>query len=293
MPLNTIAIISPGDMGHTVGQVLKTHGLRVVTCLEERSARTRAFAQKAGIEDLPDYDVLVEEADMILSILVPGEALTAAQDVTVAQAQVEADLIYVDCNAIAPATTCVIGEMMEEAGARFVDASIIGPPPRKPGVTRFYASGPNVDEFASLADYGLDIRVLGEEIGQASAIKMCYAASTKGYTALLTTLATAAQSLGVLDALMQEFGISQPRTVERLQRVPYVPRKARRFVGEMEEIAATFESVGLSPKIMQGAADIYRLIGATSLADANPEDESPPPELVEMLNILLERLSQD
>lgn len=290
MPLNTVAIISPGDMGHTVGQVLKDHGLRVVTCLEERSARTRAFAQKAGIEDLPDYDAVIEEADIVLSILVPGVALTAAQDIAVAQVQVEADLLYVDCNAIAPATTREIGEMMDDAGARFVDASIIGPPPRKPGVTRFYASGPDAAEFAVLGDYGLDIRVLSDEIGQASAIKMCYAASTKGYTALLTTLATVAQSLGVLDALMGEFEISQPRTVERMQRVPYVSRKARRFVGEMEEIAATFEAAGLSPKIMEGAADIYRLIGDTALADANPEDATPPPELVDMLDTLLDML---
>ena len=290
MPLNTIGILSPGDMGHSVGQVLKAHGLRVVTCLEERSARTHALAENAGIEDLPDYDALVEEADMVLSILVPGEAPAAAQDVAVALVQVDSDLIYADCNAIAPETTREIGEMMEDAGAIFVDASIIGPPPRKPGVTRFYVSGPDAQEFAALGDYGLDIRVLGEEIGQASAIKMCYAASTKGLTALLTTLATAAQSLGVFDALMDEFGISQPPTIARMRRVPYVPRKARRFIGEMEEIAATFSAVGLSPKIMEGAADIYRLIGTTPLADANPEDETAAPELVDMLDTLLNQL---
>jgi 3-hydroxyisobutyrate dehydrogenase-like beta-hydroxyacid dehydrogenase len=200
-------------------------------------------------------------------------------------------LLYVDCNAIAPETTKAIGTVITEAGGRFVDASIIGPPPRKEGVTRFYASGKDVAEFAKLGEKGLDIRVLGEEIGQASAIKMCYAASTKGLTALFATLITASRALGVFDALMAEFVISQPATLARMQRVPYVSRKARRFVGEMEEMAVTFDAVGLSPKMLEGAAEIYRLIGATPFADANPEDPEPPPELADMLAVLLEQLT--
>jgi 3-hydroxyisobutyrate dehydrogenase-like beta-hydroxyacid dehydrogenase len=291
MSLPTVAILSPGDMGHAVGQVLKWHGLRVVACMHDRSARTRDFAEQAGIENLPDYQALVTEADIILSILVPAQARTAAQTIATALQQGRADLIYVDCNAIAPATTLEIEDIITGAGARFIDASIIGPPPRKEGVTRFYASGPDVESFAVLGAYGLDVRVLGDEIGQASAIKMCYAASTKGLSALFATLLTAARSLGVFDALIEEFEISQPGTLERMKRLPYVPRKSRRFVGEMEEIAATFASTGLSPAMLAGAADIYRLIGETHLADTNPEDPTPPPALVEMIRILAEQLS--
>ena len=104
--------------------------------------------------------------------------------------------------------------------------------------------------------------------------------------------ATNAKSLGVFDPLMAEFATSQPATAERMQRLPYVSRKARRFVGEMEEIAATFAAVGLSPKMLEGAAEIYRLIGATPLADVTPEDTGPPPELAEMLTVLIEQLAQ-
>ena len=139
---NTIGILSPGDMGHTVGDVLCQNGLRVITCLEGRSQRTCTLAQKAGIVDVPTYPQLVTEADIILSIMVPAQAMSAALAVAEALQQTETNLIYVDCNAIAPQTVCRIGEKITSAGGIFVDASIIGPPPRRPGITRFYASGP-------------------------------------------------------------------------------------------------------------------------------------------------------
>ena len=294
MTIKTVAIQSPGDMGHIVGQVLGDHGLRVITCLQRRSKRTRTLAQQAGISEVPDFRTVVNEADLILSIMVPAQAKRAAQVVADALTETQAQTIYVDCNAIAPETTRDIGQIINAAGGKFVDASIIGPPPRETGSTRFYASGPNADTFAQLNNFGLAIVVLGDEIGQASAIKMCYAALTKGLAALSAELLTAAKALGVSDALDQEFQLSQTILYERLQRgLPRVPMKSRRWVGEMEEIAKTFEQVGLTPQILAGAAEMYRFIGATSLADRNPEDPGPFPSLAETIASLADRLKLD
>jgi 3-hydroxyisobutyrate dehydrogenase-like beta-hydroxyacid dehydrogenase len=290
--LKTVGILSPGDMGHTVGQVLGSHGLRVITCLQGRSERTRALADRANIADVPTYQALVQEADVVLSILVPAQALRAAQVVAQAISETKADLVYADCNAIAPQTACQIGDVIAGAGGCFVDASIIGPPPREKGRTRFYASGPHVSAFEELAHFGLNVISLGEQIGQASAIKMCYAALTKGLTALCTELLTAAQVLGVFQPLKQEFQKSQSVLYERMERgLPRMPMKSRRWVGEMEEIAKTFEQVGLTPHILAGAADMYRLVGQTELAERAPEDDDPFPTLVQMLSVLAGHLS--
>lgn len=292
--LSTVGILSPGDMGHTVGNVLRQNGLRVITCLEGRSQRTRQLAEKAGIVDVPTYPQFVTEADLILSIMVPAQAMSAASMVAEALQKVDTTLTYTDCNAIAPQTVRKLGEIITAAGGTFVDASIIGPPPRTPGATRFYASGPNLDIFSELNNYGLDVRALGEEIGLASAIKMCYASLTKGLTALCTELLTAASVLGVSEALTAEFQLSQSALFERMEKgLPGMPPKARRWIGEMEEISATFAHVGLTPNILTGAADMYRFVGDTHLADLPPEARDEFPNLAGLIEILAKNLKSE
>ncbi len=289
---NTVGILSPGDMGHTVGDVLRQNGLRVITCLQGRSQRTRELAAKAGIQDVPTYPQLVTEADLILSIMVPARAMSAAAAVAEALQQTDATLTYVDCNAIAPQTVRKLGEVITAAGGTFVDASIIGPPPRSPGATRFYASGPDLNRFSELSNHGLAVRPLSDEIGHASAMKMCYAALTKGLTALCTELLTAAQVLGVSAALTAEFQLSQSVLFERMEKgLPGMPPKARRWIGEMEEISATFAHVGLTPNILTGAADMYRFVGDTPLADVPPEARDAFPTLAELIEILAKNLN--
>jgi 3-hydroxyisobutyrate dehydrogenase-like beta-hydroxyacid dehydrogenase len=290
--IETVGILSPGDMGHSVGQALGDHGLRVITCLQGRSERTRALAARAHIADVPTYQDLVQEADIILSILVPAQAQNAAQAVAQAIARTDSQVVYADCNAIAPQTVRQIGQVIAEAGGRFVDASIVGGPPRGDSSPRFYCAGPDTRAFEALGQRGLHVVVLGTEVGQASAVKMCYAALTKGLTALCTELLTAARALGVYEALAREFQGSQPGLWKRMQGLPRMPMKARRWVGEMEEIASTFEHVGLTPKIHAGAADMYRLVGGTHLAERTPEDTEPLPSLEEMLSVLADALSQ-
>ncbi|MYC74659.1 NAD(P)-dependent oxidoreductase [Candidatus Poribacteria bacterium] len=292
--LSTVGILSPGDMGHTVGDVLRQNGLHVITCLEGRSQRTRELAEKAGIVDVSTYPQFVTEADLIISIMVPAQAMSAASIVAETLQQVDTTLAYADCNAIAPQTVRKLGEVITSAGGTFVDASIIGPPPRTPGATRFYASGPDLDLFSELDNYGLDVRALGAEIGLASAIKMCYASLTKGLTALCTELLTAASMLGVSEALTAEFQVSQSALFERMEKgLPSMPPKARRWIGEMEEISATFAHVGLTPNILTGAADMYRFVGDTHLADLPPEARDEFPTLAELIEILAGNLKSE
>jgi 3-hydroxyisobutyrate dehydrogenase-like beta-hydroxyacid dehydrogenase len=291
--IQTIAVMSPGDMGHSVGNVLRENGLRVISCLGDRSERTKALAAEAGIEDVPTYADLVQEADLLLSVLTPAQAVNAAQRVAEALVETGAELAYADCNAIAPQTVRSIGEIITEAGGTFIDGSIIGGPPRGKSHPRLYVSGPNTAPMEALNEYGLTVVPLGEEIGLASALKMCYSAWTKGSTALFTELLVAAKAMGVLDALRHEFGQSQSAMLLRMQRLPAMPIKSRRFVGEMLEIAKSFGDVGLTPKMLEGAAEMYTLVGSTHLADRTPEDRTPFPSVKETLQVLVDSLGED
>lgn len=273
MQIQTVGILSPGDMGQAIAAVLSQNGMRTVAALDDRSERTRQLAQEAKIEDLGSIKRLVAESDVLLCVLVPSAAKQAAEQVAFAIRNLGKDLLYAECNAIAPDKTRTIERVIQEAGGRFVDAAIIGPPPRVPNRTRIYASGAHAFELEQLRNYGLDIRVIGDEIGQASGLKMCYAALTKGLVAISTQLLIAAERLSLEDALWQELSSSQKELVNWLTRsLPSMPPKAHRWVGEMEEIAATFSALGLTGQTFEGAADIYRLVKETSLGKETPEE---------------------
>jgi len=267
----TIAVMSPGDMGHAVGALFRRHGLRVVASLNGRSERTHALAKRAGIDILADDQTLIEEADLLLSIMVPAAAEPFGKHIASVMEQCRERTVYVDCNA---KTTKRIGAAIEATGNTFVDAGIIGPPPRESShATRFYASGSEANRFAELNDYGLDVRVIGEAIGDASAIKMCYAALTKGTTALMTALSITAERHGISDPLRTEFELSQGPMLQRMRgSVPGMVPKAHRWVGEMEEIAKTFAAAGVTPKIFEGAAAVYEDVAKTSLARVTQEE---------------------
>lgn len=292
--IKTVGILSPGDMGHSVGNVLREHGLRVIAYLGDRSERTWALAREAQIEEVPSYQALVQEADIILSILVPAQAIAAAELVAQTLQETHADVLYVDCNAIAPQTVQAVGDVITRSGGRFADASIIGGPPHGGYSPRIYASGPDAAAFAELAGFGLDIIVMDDVIGHASALKMCYASLTKGSTALYAELMIAAKALGVEKTLIAEFKQSQANQFAGIERgLPRVPVKARRFVGEMEEMAKMYDSLGLTPNMLAGAAKVYELIGSTPLADRTPEDTSPFPTLDEALAAFVAQLPDE
>jgi 3-hydroxyisobutyrate dehydrogenase-like beta-hydroxyacid dehydrogenase len=268
----TIGIVSPGDMGHALSAVLVQHGLRVLTNLKGRSPRTVALATQAGITDVGDDETLVREADMLLSVLVPAQAHAFAERIAAAMRATGSTPLFADCNAVSPRTVRSIERLLREVGTEVVDVGIIGAPPRAGRAeTRLYASGPGAERLAILGEYGLDVRVIGLQVGQASGLKMCYASLTKGLTALATQALTAGQALGLSEALTGELRESQPELFAWFERqIPRMPPKAYRWVGEMEEIARTFADVGLPPQMPEGAVALYRLVELTELGTETP-----------------------
>lgn len=281
MPVRTVAILSPGDMGHAVGRGLVAGGLEVVTCLAGRSARTRGLAERGGIRDVPDLGAMLGAADLVLSILPPAEALALARRVAEAMSASGRRPPYADCNAVSPGTVREIAAVIEGAGAPFIDGGIIGPPPGAGQPTRFYVSGPRAALVAELDGMGIRVRPMGPEIGRASGIKMCYAGLTKGTRALGAAVLTAAEALGLTEPLREEFLYSQPAAWESIRAsAPRLPVVAGRWAGEMREIAATFGAVGVTPRFHEGAAEILGLLAETPFAAETPEtmDTSRTPE---------------
>lgn len=279
MVIHRVAIFAPGDMGHAIGRVLVDNGVHVATNLADRSPRTVRLASIAGIEDAGDDVSAIDGADIVLSILPPDQAVDMATRLASALAEVRQKPLYIDLNAVAPATAVEAAEIIDSVGAAFLDGGIVGPPP-KPGRgigPRLYISGAAdaVQYALGLRECGLDVRPVPGGVGAASALKMCYAAVTKGLTALATVSLAAAKAYGIDRELAAEMVASQRVLSDRFERaLPDMAPKAYRWIGEMEEVARTVADVGLDPKLFLGAADIYRLVTATALGQESPEERS-------------------
>ena len=267
MSVRTVALLHPGEMGSAIGACLARRGLRVVWASSGRSATTRSRAIAAGLEDLGSIERALDAADLALSVCPPHGALALAREV----AGHGFEGIFVDANAISPETARSVGRAVEKAGARFVDGGIIGPPPVEAGRSRLYLSGGPEQEVAALfSGSNLEAIALGAPAGAASALKACYAAWTKGATALLAAVRALAQAEGVESALLAEWQRSQPGVDKRSEAVTVQARKAWRWVGEMEEIAASFEAAGLPGGFHLAAADLYRRLEAFKAGTAPP-----------------------
>jgi 3-hydroxyisobutyrate dehydrogenase-like beta-hydroxyacid dehydrogenase len=241
----TVGLLHPGEMGAAVGAVLRGQGHRVVWASEGRSDETRARAEDAGLEDVGSV-ANVAEADVVFSISPPHAALE------VAGAFGSYGGVYVDANAVSPATAAKVAGVV----GQFVDGGIVGSPPREPGTTRLYLSGDRAEDVAQLfAGSVLDARVASN----ASAVKMVYAAWTKGTAAMLLAIRELARRDGVEETLLAEWDISLPELRDRYDRaLRSAEAKGWRWVGEMEEIAATFEAAGLPGGFHRAAAEVYR-----------------------------------
>lgn len=272
MSLNTIAILSPGDMGHGVGMALAQRGYEVITCLAGRSQRTRQLAQAAGFADAPSLEDMARRADLIMSILVPAEAERVARSVADALRNAGISRPFADCNAVSPAAAARMASAINAAGGDYIDGGIIGGSPARGAVPNIYVSGPGAAIMDELDGKGVGVPNLGPEIGRASGIKMCYASMTKGTSALRVAMLTAARSLGLYDELVAELAHSQSGALSAMESgVPGLPANAGRWIGEMDEIAATFEAAGVTPRFHEGAAEIFRLLASTPFADESPE----------------------
>jgi L-threonate 2-dehydrogenase len=255
-----VAVIAPGMMGAAVGKRLVDHGLKVLTSLKGRSRETLARAEASGILGAGDEEIAA--SDFILSILPPGDALLLAERFAPALKASNSKPVYVDCNAINPATVARVAAAIAPTASPFVDAGIIGSPP-KPGDAgpRFYASGPAAPRFATLRDYGLDVRVLDGALSAASALKMSYAGITKGTQAIGAAMMLAATRAGSADALFAELSSSQKEMFAWFKRgLALMPPKAYRWVAEMHEIAGFVGEDPTAHELYEGAAHFYERI---------------------------------
>ena len=277
MAIKTVAILSPGDMGHAVGRALVGHGLNVLTCLAGRSPRTQKLAAQGGLEVVPTLEALVERADLIMSIMPPSSALEFAGVVAQAMRKVGHAPCYADCNAISPMTARRIATVITKGGGAFVEAGIVGPPPGKASSpTRLYVSGSDAPLLQALDCGSIAVRQMGPEIGCASAMKMCYAALTKGAWTLYAAALVTAESMGLSEPLLSELASSRPAVEADMRRmVPRLPVDAGRWIGEMEEIAATFAQAGLPTGFHRGAAEMFAMLHRTPIARETRETLDP------------------
>ena len=272
-----MGLLHPGEMGAAVGQCLAAAGHRVLWVPSGRSPASAARAEAAGLTAVAAKGLagLVREADVIVSVCPPHAALDVARQVTGFGG------VYVDANAVSPGTAREIARIVEAGGASYVDGGIIGTPPVAPGFIRLYLSGARAGEVQRLFAGGdVDARVIGGGASvassaaatsavAASAVKMAYASWTKGSAALLLTARALARAEGVEEALLAEWGISQPGLAERSAGAAgSAAAKGWRWVAEMEEIAAAMAAAGLPGGFHRAAAEVYRRAGADGSVDA-------------------------
>jgi 3-hydroxyisobutyrate dehydrogenase-like beta-hydroxyacid dehydrogenase len=261
MDETTIGLLHPGEMGAAVGRWLAGRGYPVLWARAGRSAASAARAEAAGLTGVGDLEELVRRSGIVMSVCPPHAALEVARRV----AGAGFGGLYLDANAVSPGTARQVAAIVAAGGADYVDGGIIGSPPEIAEQTRLYLSGPRAGEIAGLfACTGFDARVIEREpeagvTGSASAVKMAYAAWTKGTAALVLTAQALARAEGVEDALLAEWAASQPGLADRAAwAARSADAKGWRWIGEMEEIAAAMGAAGLPEGFHLAAAEVYR-----------------------------------
>ena len=268
--MTVVGVIAQGTMGSGVGRRLRESGAEVRTLLSGRSPASAERARAAGMAAAADERALLDGADFFLSILPPGEAEPLARHLASTLAALGRKPVYIDCNAVSPQTALRIGEIIAPTGADFVEAGIIGGPPRPGYSPAIYASGSTAGQTAVLRDWGIDWRVIEGPIGAASAVKMSYAGITKGTTAIAAAMLLGAARFGCAEALIAELSSSQPQMLARMRNgIPGMYDKAYRWVAEMEEISDFLEQNPPSHDMYAAIAQHYDYLAAAH-AEAQP-----------------------
>lgn len=263
-------------MGASVAASLLANGHNVGWSSAGRSEKSRIRA--TDLEEFQQFEDLVAWAELLVSVCPPANALELAQSVHACAFEG----LYLDANAIAPTTAMQISQLF---GAAYVDGGIIGPPAWKAGTTRLYLSGHHASAVAALFSEGVLSAVAipqteGNEVA-ASALKMAYAAYSKGHSALLLAANALAHNSGVLQTLHDEWDLSMPGMVKRSEATAQaISPKAWRFAGEMEQISATFSEQGLPGDFHAGAAQLY-----AHLSDFKDQSPASLSALLEALNL--------
>lgn len=278
-----IGVLHPGEMGVSVAATLRNGGHRVYWVSEGRSTQTTERAQAQQLEDVGSLRQLSANCDVLVSVCPPHGAETLAEAVAAGGFRG----LFLDANAISPARSRRIGGKICAAGADYVDGGIIGGPAWEPGSTWLLLSGPRAAETATYFSAGpLETEVLSERVGDASALKLCFAGLTKGHGALQGAVLAAAASQGLREALERQWRRRDEKMPQQAeQRARSLTAKAWRFAGEMDEIADFFAEQGLPDGFHRAAADLYRRM-------AHFKDETEWPELNAVLEALLPEKTQ-
>ena len=254
--MNSIGILHPGEMGVSIAASAINSGRQVYWVSAGRSKQTHLRAEKHNLIELQSLGELCQTCRIIVSICPPH----AAEEVARSVIREGFEGIFLDANAISPQRARKLHQLMEENKIEFIDGSIIGGPAWKPGETFLYLSGNKAEVIKDCFQNGpVETKIIGDEVGKASALKMCYAAYSKGTTALLASILATAEALDVREELYRQWDLDEPASSEQInRRVLRSTAKSWRFAGEMEEIAATFEETGLPGGFHKAAAEIFQ-----------------------------------
>lgn len=270
--MTTIGILYPGDMGHNVARVLLEDGFTVVTTLVGRSERTRRLCEGTAIMVLGSLVQVVEQADIVVSIVPPAAAKAVAADFAAVAKQAGRKPLYVDANAISPMTTQEVGAIVAQTRTPYLDACIIGPARDVRGRCTFYVSGPDGRRFEEQVGKSIRTQVLGDRIGQASAFKIAFSGLNKGLAALLFELTTAGKAFGFLDELLRTYTALLPGVMQALEwLVPTYPLHSARRADEMAELAEMLEHYGFSSVMARGTQTTLAAVGKLKLAERYPD----------------------
>jgi 3-hydroxyisobutyrate dehydrogenase-like beta-hydroxyacid dehydrogenase len=269
--MSKIGILHPGEMGVSIAASAVNSGHDVYWVSMGRSVQTRQRAEEYNLIERESLRALCQACDVIVCVCPPH----AAEEVATQVIAEGFEGIYLDANAISPQRARMLNQMMQENNIQFIDGSIIGGPAWKPGETFLYLCGKGTEVIRDCFQNGaLEIKFIGVEVGRASALKMCYAAYSKGTTALLASILAAAGALGVGEELYQLWDMDDPDFSEQVNhRLIRTTARAWRFAGEMEEIASTFQEAGLPGGFHEAAAEIYHRMAGLKNTSANSVDE--------------------
>jgi 3-hydroxyisobutyrate dehydrogenase-like beta-hydroxyacid dehydrogenase len=256
-----IGVLHPGSMGISLAVSAQATGHEVCWASAGRSTDTTQRAETHGLTDLRALKELCSQCGAIISICPPVASEQVARDV----AQHGFDGVYLDANAISPQRAQTIADIIHAGGGRFVDGGIVGGPAWKPDKTFLHLSGPHAGEVVPWFAGGLlETNVLGDGTTQASALKMCFAAYTKGTAALFYGILATSEALGVRDALVHQWSRGPELAGQLAERAGKgaggVTSRAWRWIDEMQEISRTFEDAGVPGGFHAAAAEIFRRI---------------------------------
>ena len=265
MGIQHIGILSIGEMGYHWAKILTGRGVEVLTYAKDRSETTRQRADNVGVKCVPSIATLVEDADLIVSIVVPSAAKRVATKVAKAVTKSgRKDLLYLDANAISPMTADAIGQVLQSSGVNFVDGCIIGSATKMDKGAVIYVSGPQAAKIQELEPYGFLVKVLGPTVAQASAFKVVYAGLTKGLQGLFVELLMGASKFGLLDEITKRYEESFPGLLDKVtSSIVGLRIHAARRAEEMDELKRTFSYHGMkafmapaAQKVLQSIAEL-------------------------------------